>query len=126
VDSIGFLTRVFEEQDSAVEARLIRCAYRRDQHRQAAADNLALCAPRMHRLARLELEVVEFAAEQVLHVLERARAQASREIHRDHRPVKRYHPGEIHQRVEDKVASEKPTKILGVRAIALKSSSGSS
>ena len=54
----------------------------------------------MHRLARLELEAVELAAEQSLQVLARARTQASRKIHRDHRPMKRYHPGEIDQRVE--------------------------
>src|ERR1700720_440385 len=99
VDSIGLLARVFEEQDSSVEARLERRANHCDNHRQASADHLALRVTRMHRLARFELEAVDLAAEQSLQMFEGARTQALGKIHRDHRPVKRYHTGEIDQRI---------------------------
>jgi len=88
---------------------------------------LALRDASMHRLARLQLEAVELAAEQPLHVFERARTQASRKIHRDHRSMKHDTiPAKSTSALSRKVGSEKPTKILGVLAIALKSRSGSS
>src|ERR1700720_2839142 len=100
VDSIGLLARVFEEQDSSVEARLERRPNHCDNHRQASADHLALRVPRMHRLARLELEGVDLATEQPLQVCEGARRQAFRKIHRDHRPMKGDHPGEIDKDID--------------------------
>ena len=34
-------------------------------------------------------------------MIERGLAQSARKIHRDHRPVKAYHPGPLHHRVEE-------------------------
>src|SRR5579862_5577461 len=100
VYSIRLLARIFQEKNSPIKARLERRANHRDHYRQASSDHLALRVPRMHRLASLELEAVYFAAQQTLQVFEGARTQTFGKIHRDHRPVKRYHPGKIDERVE--------------------------